>query len=348
MRRKVAVLGAGAWGTALAKLLADKGDDVVLWSRRSDLCDAINASGENARYLPGARLPPNLRAAHDLGPALDGAGLVLFVVPSHATREVARGAAPYVQALPAEVAVVSATKGIENDSLTFMDEVLGEELPAAVRGRLAFLSGPSFAKELARGLPTAVVIASRDADVCADVMKRFHTPFMRTYASDDVPGVECGGALKNVIAIAAGAIDGMGFGHNTRAMLITRGLAEVAKLAMARGGSALTVAGLAGMGDLVLTCTGELSRNRTVGFEMGKGRALGEVLASLGHVAEGVKTAKSAHDLAVKLGVDMPITREVHAVLYDDKPVHAAVRDLMARELGYEFDPRAIARATLQ
>jgi len=348
MRRKVAVLGAGAWGTALAKLLADKGDDVVLWSRRSDLCEAINAAGENARYLPGARLPPNLRAAHDLGAALDGAGLVVFVVPSHATREVARAAAPYVQGLPAEVAVVSATKGIENDSLTFMDEVLGEELPAAARGRLAFLSGPSFAKELARGLPTAVVIASRDADVGADVMRRFHTPFMRTYASDDVPGVECGGALKNVIAIAAGAIDGMGFGHNTRAMLITRGLAEVAKLAMARGGSALTVAGLAGMGDLVLTCTGELSRNRTVGFEMGKGRTLGEVLASLGHVAEGVKTAKSAHDLAVKLGVEMPITREVHAVLYEDKPVHAAVRDLMARELGYEFDPRAIARATLQ
>jgi glycerol-3-phosphate dehydrogenase (NAD(P)+) len=347
---KVAVLGAGAWGTALAKLLADKGDDVVLWSRRRDLCDAVNEAGENARYLPGARLPRNLQAGHDLGAAIDGADLVVFVVPSHATREVARAAAPHVQRLGQGrgVPVVSATKGIENESLMFMDEVLAEELPTHARERLAFLSGPSFAKELANHLPTAVVIASHDAEVCGHVMKRFHTPYMRTYASDDVPGVECGGALKNVIAIAAGAIDGMGFGHNTRAMLITRGLAEVAKLAMFRGGSALTLAGLAGMGDLVLTCTGELSRNRTVGFEMGKGRKLGEVLVALGHVAEGVKTAKSAHDLARKLGVDMPITSEVYAVLYEDKPVQAAMRDLMARELGYEFDPRAIARATLQ
>jgi glycerol-3-phosphate dehydrogenase (NAD(P)+) len=179
-------------------------------------------------------------------------------------------------------------------------------------------------------------------------MRRFHTPFLRTYASDDVPGVECGGALKNVIAIAAGVVDGMGFGHNTRAALITRGLAEIAHVAMARGGSALTLAGLAGMGDLVLTCTGELSRNRTVGFELGKGRTLADILAGLGHVAEGVKTARSAHDLARKLGVDMPITREVYAVLYEDKPVQKAVFDLMARELGHEFDPRAVARATMK
>jgi glycerol-3-phosphate dehydrogenase (NAD(P)+) len=209
------------------------------------------------------------------------------------------------------------------------------------------LSGPSFAKELAMRLPTAVVIAARNADVGARVMKRFHTAYLRTYASDDVAGVECGGALKNVIAIAAGAVDGLGLGHNTRAALITRGLAEVAKLAMARGGSALTLAGLAGMGDLVLTCTGELSRNRTVGYEMGRGRSLDEVLAGLGHVAEGIRTAKSAYELSRKLGVDMPITSEVYSVLYEDKPVPRAVRDLMARELGYEFDPRAIARATL-
>jgi glycerol-3-phosphate dehydrogenase (NAD(P)+) len=227
-----------------------------------------------------------------------------------------------------------------------MDEVLGEELHHA-RSQLAFLSGPSFAKELARRLPTAIVIAARDAALCSHVMRRFHTPYLRTYASDDVVGVECGGALKNVIAIAAGAVDGMGFGHNTRAALITRGLSEVAKLAMARGGSALTLAGLAGMGDLVLTCTGELSRNRTVGHEMGRGKTLDEVLATLGHVAEGVKTAKSAHELAKKLGVSMPITSEVYAVLYEKKPVQQAVKDLMARELGYEFDPQAIARATL-
>jgi glycerol-3-phosphate dehydrogenase (NAD(P)+) len=243
---------------------------------------------------------------------------------------------------------VSATKGIENDSLMFMDQVLAEELPSYARRQLAFLSGPSFARELANQLPTAVVIAAHDVEVGSRVMKQFRTPFLRTYASDDVAGVECGGALKNVIAIAAGAVDGMGFGHNTRAALITRGLAEVARLAMARGGSALTLAGLAGMGDLVLTCTGELSRNRTVGHEMGRGRSLEDVLASLGHVAEGVKTAKSAYDLSQKLGVAMPITNEVYAVLYSGKPIAQAVKDLMARELGYEFDPRAIARATLR
>jgi glycerol-3-phosphate dehydrogenase (NAD(P)+) len=193
-----------------------------------------------------------------------------------------------------------------------------------------------------------VVVAAHDEEVGSRVMHQFHTPYLRTYASNDVVGVECGGALKNVIAIAAGAVDGMGFGHNSRAALITRGLAEVAKLAMARGGSALTLSGLAGMGDLVLTCTGELSRNRTVGHEMGRGRSLEDVLASLGHVAEGVKTAKSAFDLSQKLGVPMPITTEVHAVLYEGKPVAQAVKDLMSRELGHEFDPRAVARATLR
>jgi glycerol-3-phosphate dehydrogenase (NAD(P)+) len=339
------VLGAGAWGTALALLLAEKGGEVLLWTRRRELCDAINASHENTRYLPGARLPRNVRATDSIPSALEGAAMIVFVVPSHATREVAREAAPYVAL---GVPIVSATKGIENDSLMFMDEVLAQELPAHARRALTFLSGPSFASELARHLPTAVVIAAHDAEVGSRVMHRFHTHYLRTYASNDVVGVECGGALKNVIAIAAGAVDGMGFGHNTRAALITRGLAEVAKLAMARGGSALTLAGLAGMGDLVLTCTGELSRNRTVGYEMGRGRSLSEVLATLGHVAEGVKTAKSAHDLSKKLGVSMPITAEVHAVLFENKPVAQAVKDLMARELGYEFDPQAVERATLR
>jgi len=341
----VAVLGAGAWGTALAQLLADKGDDVLLWSRRRELCDAVNTSGENSRYLPGIPLSKRITCTTDLAGAVKDAKMVVFVVPSHATREVAREAAPF---LHDNVPVVSATKGIETESLMFMDEVLAEELPAHARRRFAFLSGPSFARELANRMPTAVVIAAHDAELGSRVMHQFHTPYLRTYASDDVVGVECGGALKNVIAIAAGAVDGMGFGHNTRAALITRGLAEVAKLSMARGGSALTLAGLAGMGDLVLTCTGELSRNRTVGHEMGRGRSLEDVLASLGHVAEGVKTAKSAFELSQKLGVPMPITSEVHAVLYAGKPVAQAVKDLMSRELGYEFDPRAVARATLR
>jgi glycerol-3-phosphate dehydrogenase (NAD(P)+) len=339
---KTAVLGAGAWGTALAKVLADKGEFVHVWARRADLAEQINASHENARYLPGAHLPSNLVATHDMAAALDGASMVVFVAPSHATRDVARAAAPYV---PGGVPIVSATKGIENESLMFMDEVLHAELPARARGHLTFLSGPSFAKELAARLPTAVVIASRSPADCEATMRAFHTPYLRTYASDDVIGVECGGALKNVIAIAAGAADGLGFGYNTRAALITRGLAEIAKVSMARGGSALTLAGLAGMGDLVLTCTGELSRNRTVGLELGKGRKLDEVLAGLGHVAEGVKTAKSAYDLSLKLGVEMPITCEVYKALYEDKPAAKAVVDLMARELGPEFEHTAAPHA---
>ena len=332
---KVAVLGSGSWGTALAKVLAEKGDETHLWTRRPELAEAVNASHVNEKYLPGARLPDNLVASTDMKKVLSGVDMVVFVAPSHATREVAKAAAPHI---PENAYVVSATKGIENESLNFVDEILEHELPPHARKRLAYLSGPSFAKELAAHLPTAVVIASRDQDTGAHVMKRFHTPYLRLYFSDDVIGVECGGALKNVIAIAAGAIDGLGLGHNTRAMLITRGLAEVARLSLKRGGSALTLAGLAGMGDLVLTCTGELSRNRTVGMELGKGKKLGQVLAGLGHVAEGVKTAKSAHDLSVKLDVDMPITREVYAVLYEDKSVDKAVVDLMSRDLVKEFE----------
>ncbi len=340
---KVAVLGAGAWGTALAKVLAEKGDETVVWARNADVVTQVNAHHENQRYLPGQKLPDSLRATTDLKDALHGATMVVFVAPSHATREVAQLAAPF---MPKDAPVVSATKGIENDTLEFMDEVLRDELPPHARDQLTFLSGPSFAKELANHLPTAVVIASKSPAACELVMHRFHTPYLRTYASEDVIGVECGGALKNVIAIAAGACDGLGFGSNTRAALITRGLAEVARLSVARGGSPLTLAGLAGLGDLVLTCTGELSRNRTVGLELGKGKKLADVLASLGHVAEGVKTTKSAYDLSQKLHVDMPITAEIYKVLYEDKPAERAVVDLMTRELGPEFDMNVIRSVT--
>lgn len=333
--QKVAVLGAGAWGTALAKVLADKGDPVAMYCRRPDLVAQINEEHVNGRYLPSARLPATLTATIDPEEALDGASMVVFVAPSHATREVVRLVARRV---PREVPIVSATKGIENESLTFVDEILAEELPGEMHGHFAFLSGPSFAKELALELPTGVVIASENAGVRDHVMRRFHASYMRTYASSDVPGVECGGAIKNVVAIAAGAADGLGFGHNTRAMLITRGLSEMVRLSLARGGKAITVAGLAGMGDLVLTCCGELSRNRTVGLELGKGRKLNEILAGLGHVAEGVKTAKSAFYLGKKLGVELPIITETYRVLYEDKPVLDAVKDLMSRELSAEFD----------
>jgi glycerol-3-phosphate dehydrogenase (NAD(P)+) len=335
MQNKVAVLGAGAWGTALAKVLADKGDHVEMYCRRADLVKQINEEGTNGRYLPSAKLPKTLRATEDLEKALHGASMVVFVAPSHATREVAKLAAKYI---PTDAPIVSATKGIENDSLTFVDEILAAELPQVTHKNFSFLSGPSFAKELAAELPTGVVIAAKDDGVRDVVMKRFHAPYMRTYASRDIPGVECGGAIKNVIAICAGAADGLGFGHNTRAMLITRGLSEMVRLSLARGGEAITLAGLAGMGDLVLTCTGELSRNRTVGLELGKGRKLAEILSGLGHVAEGVKTAKSANDLAKKLGLDLPIIAEAYRVLYEDKPVLQAVKDLMGRELTKEFE----------
>lgn len=338
----MAVLGAGAWGTALAKVLADKGDPVSMYCRRANLALQINEDGVNGRYLPSAKLPKTLTATQDPEEALDGASMVVFVAPSHATREVAQLVARKV---PRDAPIVSATKGIENESLTFIDEILAHELPGETHHHFAFLSGPSFAKELAAGLPTGVVIAAREDGVRDDVMRRFHAGYMRTYASKDIPGVECGGAIKNVIAIAAGAADGLGFGHNTRAMLVTRGLSEMVKLSLARGGQAITLAGLAGMGDLVLTCCGELSRNRTVGLELGKGRKLADILSGLGHVAEGVKTAKSAHALGERLGIELPIINETYKVLYEDKPVLDAVNDLMSRELTSEFESMGGIRA---
>ncbi|UQA62334.1 NAD(P)H-dependent glycerol-3-phosphate dehydrogenase [Polyangium aurulentum] len=330
---KVAVLGAGAWGTALAKVLADKQNPTLVWSHRPELADQINTERVNARYLPSARLPEGLRATHDMQEALHGAELVVVVVPSHAMREVIAQARPYI---PGSALLCSATKGIENDSLMLMSEVLVDELGKAVEPRLTYLSGPSFAKEVAAGQPTAVVVAGTSSPETLAVQRMFATERLRVYSSEDVVGVETGGALKNVVAIAAGAVDGLGFGHNARAGVITRGLAEIARLAMTRGASPLTVAGLSGMGDLVLTCTGELSRNRTVGYEMGRGRTLEDVLSHLGHVAEGVKTAKSAYDLGSKLGVDMPITCEVYKVLYEKKAPLQAVTDLMNRELRRE------------
>jgi glycerol-3-phosphate dehydrogenase (NAD(P)+) len=332
----VAVIGAGAWGTALAKVLADKQHQTLLWSRHAEHARQINAERVNTRYLPGAELPGCLRATGDLEEALRGAELVVVVVPSHALRGIVREAAPFI---PKDALVCSATKGIENDSLMLMSEVLVDELGKDAEPRLSYLSGPSFAKEVAMGVPTAVVVAGTSEPETHAVQHRFATDRFRVYSSDDVVGVEVGGALKNVIAIAAGAIDGLGFGHNSRAGLITRGLAEIGRLAARKGANLLTLAGLAGLGDLVLTCTGELSRNRTVGFEMGRGRTLDDVLSTLGHVAEGVKTTKSAYDLGSKLGVDMPITCEVYRVLYEGKAPRQAVVDIMNRALTREYTP---------
>ncbi|WP_438015866.1 NAD(P)H-dependent glycerol-3-phosphate dehydrogenase [Sorangium sp. So ce315] len=329
----VAVIGAGAWGTALAKLLADKGNPTALWAHQGELAHRIEGERQNHRYLPGVALPASLRATSDLEDALRGAELVLLVVPSHALREVVREAGPHV---PRGALVCSATKGIENDSLMLMSEVLVDELGRDVEPRLTYLSGPSFAREVAAGQPTTVVVAGKGERETHAVQRMLATERFRVYSSDDVVGVEVGGALKNVVAIAAGICDGLGLGHNARAGLVTRGLAEMARMAAAKGANLLTLAGLSGMGDLVLTCTGELSRNRTVGIEMGRGRKLDEILAGLGHVAEGVKTAKSAYELANKLGVSAPISVEVYRMLYEEKPPQQAVVDLMTRALTKE------------
>jgi glycerol-3-phosphate dehydrogenase (NAD(P)+) len=274
-----------------------------------------------------------LTAHVDLAESLAGAELVLFVIPSHATREVAEQAREHI---PRGALLCNATKGIENDTLMLMSEVMVDVLGEAAVPRLTYLSGPSFAKEIASGVPTAITVAGASREAAEQVQRAMSTASLRLYCTEDVAGVEVGGALKNVIAIAAGIADGLGFGLNTRAALMTRGLAEIGRLALAKGAHPQTTAGLAGMGDLVLTCTGALSRNRTVGLELGKGRSLREILDSLGHVAEGVKTTQSAHDLGRKLDVDLPITDEVHQVLYEDKSAKAAVVDLMTRPLKHE------------
>lgn len=330
---QVCVLGAGAWGTALAKVLAEKANPTVVWALDPKIAQSINESHENKRYLAGHALPSNLRATTSLEEALSGAELVVVVVPSHAVREVMTKAK---HLLPKNALICSASKGIENETLMLMSQVMEDVLGRDAVPRLTYLSGPSFAKEVALGMPTAVVVAGKDAENTKTVQRAWASDKLRVYSSDDVIGVEIGGALKNVIAIAAGAIDGLGFGHNSRAGMITRGLHEIGMLAMRLGGEPLTVTGLSGMGDLVLTCTGDLSRNRTVGVELGKGRKLDEILAGLGHVAEGVKTAKSAYDLSVREGVEMPITHEVYKVLYENKHPRQAVIDIMTRELRSE------------
>jgi glycerol-3-phosphate dehydrogenase (NAD(P)+) len=331
----VAVLGAGAWGTALGKLLADKNNEVWLWAHEAPVAEGIERDRRNERYFPGVELPANLRASADAGRVLAGAELVLLATPSHATRAVLGDLSAK---LPRGVPWVNAAKGIENESLMLVHEIVADLLGPAALDHYVALSGPSFALEVARRHPTVVVVAGKNPAVVRAVQAAFSSEVFRAYSSDDLCGVELGGALKNVIAIAAGASDGLGFGHNTRAALITRGLAEIARLAVKKGASPLTMAGLAGMGDLVLTCTGELSRNRTVGVELGRGKTLDEVLRGLGHVAEGVKTARSAHQLALSLGVETPIVREAYLVLYENKPARQAVSDLMTRALGPELD----------
>lgn len=324
---KAAVIGAGSWGTALAIQLARNGHSTSAWDRDAARAAALQAARENARYLPGQRFPDGLRVTASMADALAGAEVVVEAVPSVGLRSAMVEARAH---LPAEAVVVCATKGIEVDTLLTMDEILAAVLPPGQP--LATLAGPSFAREVAAGLPTAVVVASKDAAARERAAAALHGGYFRVYDSDDVVGVEMGAALKNVLAIACGVSDGAGLGTNARAALITRGLAEITRVAVARGGHPLTMMGLAGLGDVVLTCTGDLSRNRRVGIGLGQGKRLATILEELGQVAEGVVTARSAWQLARSLGVDMPITEEVYAMLYEDKPAWQALQDLSRRE----------------
>jgi glycerol-3-phosphate dehydrogenase (NAD(P)+) len=327
-----AVVGAGAWGTALADLIARNGGGATLWARESDVVDDINANHRNTRFLAGAPLSASLSATTDVAAAVTNAATITFVAPSHVLRSVIRSAA---HAVRDDAILIVATKGIERDTFALMTDIVAEELP----GRpVVALSGPSFAAEVAARQPTAVVAASRDESAALRTQQLFSSSEFRVYTQRDVVGVELGGALKNVMAVATGVLDGLGLGFNPRAALITRGLAEMTRLGVALGAEPLTFAGLAGMGDLVLTCTGSLSRNRTVGVEIGQGRPVADVLHARETVAEGVVTTQSAHALALSRGVEMPIVSAMHRILFEAMPPRDAIAELMARALRAESD----------
>ena len=329
---RIAVVGAGAWGTTLADLLARKGGgaEILLWAREPEVVDGINRANVNLMYLPGAALDPGVRAIGDVAAAVRGAEVVVSAAPSHAVRAVMTLAAPALKQRPSPL-VISVSKGLEPERLETMSCVLAEVLGGSAP--IAVLSGPSFAQEVYQRQPTAVVAAAKDREAAQRTQQVFSCSYFRVYTHTDVLGVELGGALKNVIALAAGILEGLGLGHNTRAALITRGLAEITRLGVALGAEPLTFAGLAGMGDLILTATGGLSRNRTLGVELGQGKQLEDALADRRSVAEGVNTARSAVALAERYGVELPISRQVADILFRGKSPRQAVADLMERDL---------------
>jgi glycerol-3-phosphate dehydrogenase (NAD(P)+) len=329
----IAVIGAGSWGTALAAVAARNRHAVRLWAREPEVAEGINATRRNPYYLADFELPENLRATTSLAEAIDGVGFVLIVLPSHAVRQVVEQMRPF---LTAQQTLISATKGVENITLMRMDEVIVDVLKERFAPRFVALSGPSFAREVAQGDPTAIVAASREAQLSEAVQRLLSANVFRVYTNDDVIGVELGGAVKNVVAIGSGVVRGLGMGTNTVAAIITRGLAEMTRLAVAQGAQVETMAGLAGLGDLVLTCTGELSRNRHVGVELGKGRTLAEIVGEMREVAEGVKTTRAIYELGKRLHIDMPITASIYALLYEDKPAIDAANELMGRPLKKE------------
>jgi glycerol-3-phosphate dehydrogenase (NAD(P)+) len=332
---KIGVIGAGAWGTALANLLAHKGFDVDLWAFEQEVCTNILEGRENKIFLPGITLSQNIHPSSDLDQVAANKDMLLLVVPSHVFRSVA---VKLVHHPTEETIIVTASKGIENKTHLTMAGILEQLLPPRLKTRIAALSGPSFAKEVAKKIPTLVTVAAFDHEVGKAVQGVFATPYFRVYTSRDVVGVEVGGALKNVMAIAAGISDGLGLGYNTRAAMITRGLTEVQRLGIRLGADPKTFMGLAGMGDLVLTCTGDLSRNWTLGHKIGQGMKLEAILSDMVTVAEGVKTTKSVYNLSRKLGVEMPIAEQVYRMLYEDLDPKEALQTLMGRDLRHEID----------
>lgn len=331
---RIGVIGGGSFGTSLAKLLADLSHDVVLWVRSPDLAEAIRRQHENASYLPGVRLPDTLAVTSSLAAATVDREMLLAAMPSHVLRPVMIEARAHVSGQPY---LVSAAKGIEEGSLKRMSEVLEEIFGVEARPRIAALSGPSFAREIAQGMPTAVTAAASSHTTAEVVQASFNGPTFRVYSSTDPIGVEIGGAVKNVIAIAAGVSDGLGLGSSSRAALITRGVAEVGRLVAKLGGDRQTVSGLSGVGDMVLTCTGDLSRNRTVGVKIGKGESLSQILGSMKMVAEGVHNSKTVCALAQRAGVEMPISEQIRLMLHADKPARQVVGELMGRQAKPEF-----------
>jgi glycerol-3-phosphate dehydrogenase (NAD(P)+) len=329
---RIAVIGAGAWGTALAIVAGRTADhEVRLWALEREVCQAIATSRTNSVFLPGFPLPPSVTVSNDFRDALAGAEIVVSVMPSHHCR---RSFEHMAQWLRPQMLFLSATKGIENDTLLRMSEVIQEVVKrfCGFVPQIAALSGPSFAQEVAQGSPTAVTLASTNPELAMRAQRELSDPSFRIYMTDDLIGVELGGALKNVIAIAAGVCNGLGLGHNSAAALMTRGLAEITRLAVSCGAKPQTMAGLAGMGDLVLTCTGGLSRNRNVGTALGQGQQLQQIITGMhGMVAEGVLTTNAALGLARKHNVEMPITEQMYAILHDGKSPHAAIRELMTR-----------------
>jgi len=332
---KAAVIGAGSWGTAISQILADNGAEVKLWVRRKELAERIRNTRENGEYLPGVRLPDGIVITSELKEALDGAEVVVMAVPSQAMRKIARAAGPYINN---QSIVVSAAKGIELGTLLRMSQVLKEELPERARAEIAVLSGPSHAEEVGRRFPTAVVAASEKKEVAERVQDLFMNSYFRVYTNTDMVGVETGGALKNIIALCAGIAEGLGYGDNTRAALITRGIMEIIRLGVKMGGKPSTFFGLSGVGDVIVTCSSMLSRNRRAGIEIGRGKSVEEVVNSTSMVIEGIYTTKAAYDLAQRHGVEMPITEKAYEVLYEGKKPQDAVNELMSRRGKHEME----------